>query len=295
MSIEAFGSETTAEQVTEGLDLAGKRYVVTGCNSGLGLETTRVLGMRGAHVIGLARTEEKAAKALADSGAEGTPLACELSEAKSVRACAEALVGLERPVDGFICNAGIMALPEPRTTHGFDLQFLTNHIGHFILVTKSLETLSDEGRVVILSSGAHRMAPEAGIEFDNLSGQRDYQPWKMYGQSKLANILFARRLARDLEGTKKTANAVHPGVIRTNLTRHLDNAEELLGTMTLKTVPQGAATQCLVATHPDVEAVSGKYFSNCQVAPTLHPHAEDDALADALWSRSEEIANELLA
>lgn len=295
MSIEGFGYESTAEQVTEGLDLSGKRYVVTGCNSGLGQETTRVLALRGAEIVGLARTEDKAAKALADAGAKGTPLVCELSDPKSAQACAKAIVELGQPIDAFILNAGIMALPEPRTTLGYDLQFLTNHIGHFILATQALDALAEDGRVVVLSSGAHRMAPEAGIEFDNLSGERDYKPWKMYGQSKLANLLFARKLAVQFEGTKKTANSVHPGVIRTNLTRHMDNAEELLGSLTLKTVPQGAATQCLVATHPGVAEVSGAYFADCQVAETLHAHAEDDELAAKLWTRSEEIVKTLLA
>lgn len=244
---------------------------------------------RGAHIIGAARTADKAASAIHSTGVAGTPLSCELSEPASVRACAAALRDRQQPIDGLICNAGIMALPQAHTTHGLELQFLTNHIGHFILVTEALDALADDGRVVVLSSGAHHMAPEAGIEFDNLSGERDYDPWKMYGQSKLANILFAKHLARRLAGTKRTANALHPGVIRTNLVRHVDQPDQMLSTMKLKSIAQGAATQCLVAARPEVAAVTGQYFSDCQVAET-HPHAEDPELAARLWARSEQIA-----
>lgn len=292
MDISKLGFETTADEVTEGLDLTGKTFFVTGCNSGLGLETLRVLGSRGAHVIGAARTKEKAASAIASTDAAGTPVACELSNPASVRSCASALRDLGRPISGFICNAGIMALPEPRTTLGLDLQFLTNHMGHFILVTEALETLAGDGRVVMLSSGAHHMAPEAGIEFDNLSGQRDYAPWKMYGQSKLANILFTKQLAKRFAGSKQTANAVHPGVIRTNLVRHIEQPEAMLEKLTLKSIPQGAATQCLVATRPELAEVNGEYFADCQVKET-HPLAQDEALAERLWARSEELAASL--
>lgn len=288
MDLSAFGFESTAEEVTQGLDLADKTFLVTGCNSGLGLETTRVLALRGAHVIGTARTVEKAEKALADCAAEGTPVACELSDPASVKACAGVVNGMGRSIDALIANAGVMALPEPRTTLGLDLQFLTNHIGHFILITQTLDALSDNGRVVILSSGAHRMAPAEGIEFDNLSGERDYAPWKMYGQSKLANILFAKSLAKRLENSSQTANAVHPGVIKTNLVRHIENPDAMLSTMTLKNVAQGASTQCLVATHPGLARVTGEYFADCQVSePTAL--AQDTELAERLWKRSEEL------
>lgn len=292
MDISGFGFESTAEEVTDGIDLTGKTFVVTGCNSGLGLETMRVLGLRGGHVVGAARSTDKAAAAIESVGVSGTPVECELSEASSVRACAATLRELGRPIDALICNAGIMALPEPRTTHGLDLQFLTNHIGHFILVTEALDALSDDGRVVVLSSGAHHMAPEAGIEFDNLSGERDYAPWKMYGQSKLANVLFAKHLARRLAGSGRTSNALHPGVIRTNLVRHIEQPEALLAGATLKSIPQGAATQCVVAVRPELEATSGKYFADCQLKDT-HPHGDDPELAERLWARSEEIAARL--
>lgn len=287
--ISTLGFESTAEQVTAGLDLTGKTYLVTGCNSGLGKETVRVLASRGAYVIGAARTRAKAEEALATTSADGTAIACELSDPTSVRSAAQSLERLGRPIDAMICNAGVMALASPQTTHGLDLQFLTNHIGHFILVTEAIESLADDGRVVVLSSGAHQMAPAIGIEFDNLSGQRDYDPWKMYGQSKLANILFAKQLAVRFEGSKRTANAVHPGIIRTNLVRHLDNAEQMLSSLTLKTVAQGATTQVLVATHPQLATTTGQYFADCQVQETQHPRASNTELAEKLWSLSEKL------
>jgi len=183
-----------------------------------------------------------------------------------------------------------MTLPAPRPTLGLDLQFLTNHIGHFILVTGLVDLLTDDGRVVVVSSGAHFMAPAVGIEFDNLSGQRDYQPWRAYGQSKLANLLMVKSLARMLDGDK-TANALHPGVIQTRLGRHLDDYDGVLddiGRENLKTVGQGAATQVYLAVHPDVAGRTGLYFSDCRVKEPSGP-AQDEALADRLWAESERI------
>jgi NAD(P)-dependent dehydrogenase (short-subunit alcohol dehydrogenase family) len=284
-----FGFASTAEDVTADLDLSGKTYVVTGCNSGIGLETARVLTLRGAHVIGTARTKKKAEEAVPT----GTALECELSEPSSVRECAAALRAFGRPIDAIICNAGIMALPSPQAKFGLDLQFLTNHIGHFILVTESVQNLANDGRVVMVSSGAHYMAPEAGIEFDNLSGEHNFQPFRQYGQSKLANILMAKELARQWQGTTRTANALHPGVIRTNLGRHAREATEgFLSTARTKTIPQGAATQTLVATRPEHAKTSGEYFSDCQIAPTSE-HAKNADLAKKLWERSEQIVKSL--
>ena len=141
-----FGYGSTAEQVTEGLDLAGKTYLITGCNSGLGLETSRVLLMRGARVVGLARTVDKARDALAPLGGETVPVACELSEPDHVRAAVEAVQELDLTLDGLICNAGIMALPDRQLHHGVELQLLTNHVGHFILVTGVLDRLTPAGK-----------------------------------------------------------------------------------------------------------------------------------------------------
>jgi NAD(P)-dependent dehydrogenase (short-subunit alcohol dehydrogenase family) len=287
-----FGYGSTAEQVTEGLSLDGKSMLVTGCNSGLGLEAMRVLALRGARVVGTARTEQKAKEACNSVTGKTVPLACELSEPSSVRACVEAVKRAGIALDAVICNAGIMALPKLEKAFGFELQFFTNHIGHFILVTGLLEQLTEAGRVVMLSSDAHKRAPKGGIQFDNLDGSKEYSPWGNYGQSKIANLLFAKELARRFAGSRKTANAVHPGVIATNLTRHmnpvLSSLFANLGRVALKTVPQGAATEVYVATSPTLANVSGQYFASCNVA-TPRADAEDPALARKLWEVSEKI------
>ena len=168
--LSAFDEDSTAEEVTAGLDLTGRTFAITGANSGLGYETMRVLTMRGAHVIGIARTQEKASDACASVGGKATPAHLDLGVPDSIVSCAETIRGMDVPIDGLICNAGIMALPEPRTTLGFDLQFLTNHIGHFILVTELLDSLTSDARVVVVSSGAHKMAPTVGIQFDDRHG-----------------------------------------------------------------------------------------------------------------------------
>jgi WW domain-containing oxidoreductase len=291
-----FGYGSTAEQVTEGMSLAGKTVLLTGCNSGLGLETLRVLVLRGAKVIGTARSLDKAQAACAGVGGETVPLACELSEPASVRACVEAVTRDGVELDAIICNAGIMALPRLETKHGYELQFFTNHIGHFILVTGLLDRLSANARVVMLSSDMHKRAPKSGIEFDNLDGARGYAPWRNYGQSKLANVLFAVQLAHRFAGTERTANAVHPGVIATNLNRHmhpvLSAVQRGSGPLFLKSVQQGAATQVFVATHPSLAGVSGHYFADCNVARS-RADANDAGLAERLWNVSDRIVAEL--
>jgi NAD(P)-dependent dehydrogenase (short-subunit alcohol dehydrogenase family) len=286
MPSSPFGKRSTAEDVTAGLSLAGKNILITGCNSGIGHEAARVLAMRGARVMGTSRTGRDAA------------FACELADPASVRACVAAVQADGARIDALICNAGIMALPKLEQAFGVELQLFTNHIGHFILVTGLLEQLADNGRVVMLSSSAHRRAPAAGIELDNLSGARNYAPWTAYGQSKLANLLFAKELARRFAkgGSKRTANAVHPGVIATNLTRHMNPIARgvwaVAAPLLLKTVPQGAATTCYVAVHPDVATTSGEYFADCNIAP--HRKIADDVeLAQKLWAASEEIVARL--
>ena len=287
-----FGSTSTAEQVSEGIDLSGQTWLITGCNSGLGYETARVMALRGARIVGAARTVEKAADAFARLGIEGVPVACELSDLGSVRAAVETIrrVGA---LDGIIANAGIMALPELKQIAGYEAQFFTNHMGHFVLVTGLMDRLTETGRVVLLSSGAHHYA-ERGMELDNLSGEHEYHPWRMYGRSKLANILFARSLAKRFEGTGRTANALHPGVIETNLGRHVPDREGMYASLAhmMKTVEAGAATQVYCAVRPELAEVSGQYFSDCAVKETL-PAGRDDALAEALWKKSEEIAASL--
>ena len=287
-----FGYGSTAEQVTNGIDLHGQTMLVTGCNSGLGRETVRVLALRGARVIGTGRTVEKAREGLAGLGDSNIwPLACELSEPASVRACIDAVTRDGARLDAMICNAGIMAVPELRQAHGIELQFFTNHIGHFILVTGLLERLRRRG--AWSSSPAMRIAAllRPGSSSTTCPGARGYVPWKAYGQSKLANMLFAKELARRLAGGR-TANAVHPGVIATNLSRSMPAlarfALRAAAPLVLKDESQGAATQVFLATHPSVAGVTGQYFSHCQRAEP-EPIANDPALAARLWQESERI------
>jgi len=288
-----FGYGTTAMEVVAGCDLAGRTMLVTGCNSGLGLETIRALAARGARIIAAARTVDKARAAGREVG-EGDffPVACELAEPASIRACIDAVENGAGPLDAIVCNAGIMAPPTLRQAHGYELQFFTNHIGHFLLVTGLLDRLAPTGRVVVVASNAHRRAP-AGIEFDNLSGARGYSPLRAYGQSKLANILFTRELARRLGSGGRTANCLHPGVIATNLMANVPAVGRLalaLATpLVLKTAAEGAATQCYLATNPAVAAVTGVYFRDCNPAEP-RPMARDDAMAARLWATSEDIA-----
>ena len=287
-----FGYATTAEAVTEGLDLTGRHVLITGSNSGLGLEAARVLIKRGATVIGTARTVDKAREALAPLGGKTIPIALELGEPDSVRPSVAAVRALGVPLDALIANAGIMALPKLEKLHGYEKQFFTNHVGHFIFVTGLLSQLADNGRVVILSSGAHKNAPAAGIELDNLSGDSNYSAWKNYGQSKLANLLFARELARRFAGTSKVANAVHPGVIATNLGRHMSTMERMgvlaAGPLFLKSVGEGAATEVWAAVHPAAALISGQYLQDCNVADSSSL-GKDMALAAKLWTATEEI------
>ena len=293
-----FGYASTAEQVTEGVALAGKTIVVTGCNSGLGLETMRVLAMRGAHVIGTARTETKASEAGRSVGGKTTGVACELSDPRSVRAAVRTIAAKGLKIDAIIANAGIMALPTLETAFGYELQFFTNHVGHFMLVTGLLDVLSDDARVVMVSSGAHHNAPAGAIQFDNLDGKKSYAPWTAYGQSKIANLLFAKELATKFAGTKKTANAIHPGVIKTNLGRHMNPVFRgilSVGPMiAMKSIPEGAATQCYVAVNPGAATITGEYWADCNVAKS-RADGRDAAIAKQLWQRSEEIVAALPA
>jgi len=284
-----FGYNSTAEGVTDGRDLSGKTYLLTGCNSGLGLETMRVLTLRGARVVAAARTVEKAASASAGMDGEIVPLACELSEPASARAAAETVVAAGYELDGIIANAGIMALPKRTVQHGLELQFLTNHIGHFLLVTGVLGQLTADARVVMLSSAAHTGTFPEGVRLDDLDAAGEYSAIRNYGQSKLANLLFATELSRRLPAGQM-AHAVHPGVIATNLGRHMPGVVQTLfrglgNVLALKTIPQGAATQTYVATHPDVTG-NGNYWADCNVAKSS-AHGRDEALAAALWDKTE--------
>jgi NAD(P)-dependent dehydrogenase (short-subunit alcohol dehydrogenase family) len=295
-----FGADSTAEEVTAGLDLAGRVALVTGVNSGLGAETLRVLTLRGAHVFGTARTLEKAAEACAPAGNKATPFALELTDFDSVVACAGAIRRQGVPIDMLVCNAGIMALPQLEQVNGLEKHFVTNHLGHFLLVHHLLDRVvaAPHGRVVVVSSRGYLWAPPAGIEFDDLSGARgEYDPNRAYGQSKLANGLFSLELARRLQGTNATSNSVHPGIIRTNLGRHFPGWKKklsvLIGWTFMKSIPAGAATQCYVATNPRLAGVNGRYFANCN-PEVPGGRMEDAALATRLWSVSEELTRKWL-
>ncbi len=290
-----FGYGSTAEEVAATLALQGKTILLTGCSSGLGFEVMRVLASRGAHVIGTARTLEKASAAAAAVQGHVTSLACELSDPASVRACAQAIKQKGVRLDAIIGNAGLMALPKLELAHGYEMQFFANHIGHFILINALLGALADDGRVVMLSSSAHERAPKEAIQFDNLSGEKGYSPFSAYAQSKMANLLFTKELARRFAGTRKTANAVHPGVINTNLFRHIKIPRFITAiaeALALKNVGQGAATECYLAVHPAAAGVSGKYFADCNEAKS-RPDANDPALSAKLWDVSEKIVAQL--
>ncbi|MBL8643034.1 MAG: SDR family NAD(P)-dependent oxidoreductase [Rhodospirillaceae bacterium] len=301
-----FDKKSTAEQVTEGLDLTGKTVLITGCNSGLGFETMRVMMLRGAHVLGLARSKDKAAEAIASVAAmpgvkgKGTPFACELQDFATVAAAADEVNKLEMPIDVLMTNAGIMALQKPEQVNGIEKHFVVNHLGHFILVNRLMEKVkaAPQGRFVVVSSMGYRWAPEAGIEFDNLDGTRDYTPNKMYGQSKLANGLMSLELAKRLAGTATTSNAIHPGVINTNLGRHFPwyvrVAASLIGWTFMKTVEEGAATQSYVATAPALSTTSGLYFEDCNPVIPQTKAMQDPDLAAKLWAKSEELTKPYL-
>lgn len=294
-----FNSDSTAEDVTAGIDLSGMTIAITGVNSGLGYETMRVLSLRGAHIIGIARTQEKADKACATIDGETTPMFLDLANWESVVRCAERIRAMNIPLDGLITNAGIMALQDLELVNGVEKQFAVNHLGHFILINQLLKPVlaSPQGRFTLLSSRAHRRA-DKGIEFDNLDGSKHYEPWNAYGVSKLANALCARELAARISHTEATSNSVHPGVIATGLLKHLSVWEQwgakYFGWAFLKTIPEGAATSCYVATSPELVDVRGFYFADCNVEKDVSPYMQDDAMAAKLWEVSEELTRDYL-
>ncbi|WP_440222643.1 SDR family NAD(P)-dependent oxidoreductase [Dokdonella sp. MW10] len=284
-----FAPGTTAEAVTTGFDLRGRTALVTGCSSGIGLETMRVLAMRGAHVIGTARTQDKAREACSGVAGMTTPVALELSDFDSVVACAEAVRALELPVDMLICNAGIV-LDTHEQVRGLEKQFVVNHLGHFLLVNRVLDrvTAAPQGRVVVLGSGDHGRAPPGGIQFDDLSGKGWYA--RGYSHSKLANGLFSLELARRLQGTRATSNCVTPGHARTNILRNVGSKYR----DDARTPAQAAATPCHVATSPTLATANGLYFRDGQaVAPD--PMQRDAAMARRLWQVSEDLVRDHLA
>jgi len=289
-----FAPDVTAEEVTEGLDLTGKTVVVTGCNSGIGFETMRVLALRGAHVIGTARTAEKGEAACNQVVGRATPTVLELTDFDSIVACSNQINSMGMPIDMLICNAGVL-LTELRQARGMEMQFVVNHLGHFIFTNNLLDRVvaADQGRVVVVGSMAHRQVPEGGIQFDNLSGEGWQQ--RAYGHSKLANGLFSLELASRLSGTNATSNSLHPGVVATNIMRNLDFTPGGGGggNFQFETPEQGAANSCYVASYPTLTEVTGQYFVDCNPAEQSE-YQTDRAMAARLWEVSEELTRDYL-
>lgn len=301
--VSNFGADSTGEEVTQGLDLSGKTALVTGCNSGLGFETMRVLAMRGAHVIGTGRTLAKAETACESVAGKTTPLALELSDFQSAVDCAAAVVDLDLTPDILVLNAGINTFGELELVNGIEKIFTVNFLGHFVLTQNLLPAMLEKGsgRIVHVSSrSGYRQAPAEGIDFGNLRGEKAFDAGEAYGRSKLANALYSLELAKRLENTGITSNAIHPGLVKTNIARTaplvVRRAFELLGGVIAKTPQQGAATQLYVATSPDLQGVSGAYFEDCNpVIVSGEHHMTDAAMAKKLWATAEEMTAPYLA
>ena len=293
-----FDADSTAEEVTRGMDLTGKVALVTGCNSGLGYETMRVLALRGAHVLGTGRSLEKASKACASVSGQTTPLVLELSSLQSAVDCARAVADLNLSPDILICNAGINTFGELELVNGMEKMFLVNFLGHFVLVNHLLPLMQRAPPVRIVHVGsrsAYTKAPKTGIDFDNLRGEKEFDAEEAYGRSKLANALFSLDLAKRLEGSGVTSNVIHPGLVKTSIARTAPAlvrvAFDMFGGLIAKTPAQGAATQVYVATHSIVEGVNGAYFEDCNpVTVSGDHHIFDEPMAARLWATAEDMA-----
>lgn len=295
-----FNRRSTAEQVSEGVDLAGKNALVTGANTGLGMETARVLALRGARVTMACRDQGKAAQARLAilAGSQGIIkeeqldlLSLDLNSLEATRAAAQAFNKRQRPLHLLVNNAGIMIPMQRRTEDGFEAHLGINHLGHFLFTHILLEALlqADQARVVVLSSAAMGMATLTP-ELDDLNWQyRKFSGFRSYGDSKLMNLMFARELQRRYSKDGLVANALHPGVIATELARDQSLPFMLLGLLAMpvmKSVPRGAATSVYVATSPDYGSRGGLYFSNCREKKPDHKLALDDGVCEAVWDKS---------
>src|SRR5579872_1601421 len=307
-----FGFESTTDEVLEGVDLSGKRVLITGVSAGLGVETARALVAHGATVVGTARDLNKARTALAQVFPNQAKLPVELVEAdlaslKSVRKAADELLAKGQPFDVIIANAGVMACPQGKTADGFETQFGTNHLGHFVLVNRLVPLVKSGGRIVTLSSAGHQIS-DVNIDDPNFE-RTEYAPFTAYGRSKTANILYAVALDNRLKSRGVRATSLHPGGIQTELGRHM--TPELMDQMRarwqkttgqamprFKTVPQGAATQVWAAFVAPAEAVGGHYCEDCHVCEVnddantragVRSYALNLSHANALWRKSEEM------
>ena len=297
LPVGPFGADSTAEEVTAGLDLSGTTALVTGCNSGIGYETMRVLALRGAHVIGTGRTLEKAEAACASIDGRATPVTLELSDFQSVVDCAAAVQQMGVTLDMLICNAGINTFGDLELVAGVEKIFVVNFLGHFVLVNRLLPMMREagSGRIVhVGSQSGYKRAPAAGIDFDNLRGEGPFDAMEAYGRSKLANALFSLELAQRLEGSGVTSNVVHPGLVKTNIVRTapvwVRGGFNLMARFFAKTPAEGAATQVYVATNPVLEGISGAYFEDCNpVLVSGDHHMFDAVIAARLWRVAEEM------
>ena len=320
--VDAFGATATTDEVLSGVDLHGKRIFVTGVSAGLGVETARSLAAHGAKVVGAARDLIKAETATAEvrkeaaaNGGSFELVALDLCSLQSVRACADALLADGRPFDVVIANAGVMRTPFGHTADGFETQFGTNHLGHFVLMNRIASLIAPGGRLVNVSSSGHRYSDVdlADPNFD----RTPYDPMIAYGRSKTANILFAVEFDRRHRTRGVRASALHPGGIMTELGRHLQPGElettverinaqlaiEGRPPFKFKTIPQGAATSVWAAFIAAAEEVGGRYCEDCHVSqvtdgpispvsPGVRPYAVDPEHAKALWAKSEEMVGE---
>jgi NAD(P)-dependent dehydrogenase (short-subunit alcohol dehydrogenase family) len=317
-----FGATSTTDEVLAGVNLSGKRVLVTGVSAGLGVETARTLAAHGAHVVGAARDLAKAKRAtqqVRTDAAQGGSLELielDLASLASVRACAAALLAQDQRFDLVIANAGVMACPFSHTADGFETQFGTNHLGHFVLVNRIVPLLTRGARLVNLASSGHRFA---NVDLEDPNFQRTpYAEFVAYGRSKTANILFAVEFDRRHKADAVRATAVHPGGIRTELIRHMDptilqtmverinatNAARGEPPYTWKSIPQGAATSVWAGVVASADEVGGRYCENCHVAKVVEdkslddmsegvrPYALDLDAAQALWALSEKMVGE---
>ena len=322
--MEVFGATSTTEDVLSGINLRGKRIFVTGVSAGLGVETARSLAGHGAHVVGAARDLKKAEAATAqvrkDADANGGGfelVALDLASLKNVRACADELVKKGEAFDVVIANAGVMATPFSKTADGFEMQFGTNHLGHFVLVNRMASLIRAGGRLVNLSSSGHRFS---SVDLLDPNFERTaYDPWLAYGRSKTANVLFSVGLDKRHGGRGVRAAAVHPGGIQTELGRHIgaeeiqklidginaQSAAEGKGPFQWKTIQQGAATSVWAGVIAAADEIGGRYCENCHVAKVVaedvaltvmsegvRAYAVDATNAEALWKKSEEMVGE---
>jgi len=314
----AFGATSTTDQVLEGINLSGKRVLVTGVSAGIGVETARVLASHGAEVVGAARDLSKAQNATqqvragAALGGSLSVIQLDLASLESVRRCADGLLAAGKPFDLIIANAGVMACPKGTTADGFETQFGTNHLGHFVLVNRIASLLKSGARLVNLSSAGHRYA-DVDLDDPNFEHSQ-YAEFVAYGRSKTANVLFAVEFDRRHKARGVRATAVHPGAIQTELGRYMtaEAREKLIANInasqpkgappfSYKSIPQGAATSVWAACVADAEAVGGRYCEDCHVAEIVsipgirggvQPYALDPTRAQALWQKSEQLVGE---